>query len=224
MVSRRAPDGPPQPRATAPGALLDRTFVGRAESRPGAPERSTGAGRDMRGPMADPRAGTLAQPSDLIDVAHLVTAYYTLEPDPDDVDQQVAFGTSGHRGQQPQHRVQRGAHRRDDAGDLRLPQRAGVRRSAVPRPRHPRPERAGVGDRDRGAGRQRRDGAGRRRATPTRRPRRSRTRSSAPTAAVRPAAASPTASSSPRATTRPATAASSTTRRTVARPTPTRRP
>ena len=27
-----------------------------------------------------------------------MTAYYTLEPDPDDVDQQVAFGTSGHRG------------------------------------------------------------------------------------------------------------------------------
>ena len=48
--------------------------------------------------MADPRAGTLAQPSDLVDVAHLVTAYYTLEPDPDNVDQQVAFGTSGHRG------------------------------------------------------------------------------------------------------------------------------
>ncbi|HEY2879055.1 phosphoglucomutase (alpha-D-glucose-1,6-bisphosphate-dependent) [Nocardioides sp.] len=51
--------------------------------------------------MADPRAGTLAQPSDLVDVAHLVTAYYTLEPDPDSddwVDQQVAFGTSGHRG------------------------------------------------------------------------------------------------------------------------------
>jgi phosphoglucomutase len=51
--------------------------------------------------MADPRAGTLAQPSDLVDVAHLVTAYYTLEPDPDSdgwVDQQVVFGTSGHRG------------------------------------------------------------------------------------------------------------------------------
>ncbi len=44
------------------------------------------------------RAGTLAQPSDLVDVAHLVTAYYTVEPDPEDVDQQVAFGTSGHRG------------------------------------------------------------------------------------------------------------------------------
>ena len=54
--------------------------------------------RGHHGGMADPRAGTLAQPSDLVDVAHLVTAYYTLEPDPDDVDQQVAFGTSGHRG------------------------------------------------------------------------------------------------------------------------------
>src|SRR6188472_3375672 len=59
----------------------------------------TGQGRSLHdGTMADPRAGTLAQPSDLVDVAHLVTAYYTLEPDPDDVDQQVAFGTSGHRG------------------------------------------------------------------------------------------------------------------------------
>jgi phosphoglucomutase len=48
--------------------------------------------------MADPRAGTPAQPSDLVDVAHLLTAYYTLEPDPENVDQQVAFGTSGHRG------------------------------------------------------------------------------------------------------------------------------
>jgi phosphoglucomutase len=48
--------------------------------------------------MVDPRAGTRAQPSDLVDVAHLVTAYYTLEPDPENVDQQVVFGTSGHRG------------------------------------------------------------------------------------------------------------------------------
>ena len=44
------------------------------------------------------RAGTPARPDDLVDVAQLVTAYYTLEPDPDNVDQQVAFGTSGHRG------------------------------------------------------------------------------------------------------------------------------
>ena len=48
--------------------------------------------------MSHPRAGQPAQPSDLIDVAHLVTAYYTLTPDPENLDQQVAFGTSGHRG------------------------------------------------------------------------------------------------------------------------------
>jgi phosphoglucomutase len=47
---------------------------------------------------ANPRAGQLAQADDLIDVAQVVTAYYTVEPDPDDVDQQVTFGTSGHRG------------------------------------------------------------------------------------------------------------------------------
>jgi phosphoglucomutase len=48
--------------------------------------------------MSDPRAGQPAEPSDLVDVAHLVTAYYTGVPDPEDPDQQVAFGTSGHRG------------------------------------------------------------------------------------------------------------------------------
>ncbi|GAA1126805.1 phosphoglucomutase (alpha-D-glucose-1,6-bisphosphate-dependent) [Nocardioides aquiterrae] len=48
--------------------------------------------------MSDPRAGQPAEPADLVDVAHLVTAYYTGVPDPDDVEQQVAFGTSGHRG------------------------------------------------------------------------------------------------------------------------------
>ncbi|WP_127479481.1 phosphoglucomutase (alpha-D-glucose-1,6-bisphosphate-dependent) [Nocardioides pantholopis] len=48
--------------------------------------------------MPHPRAGTPAQPEDLVDVAHLVTAYYTGRPDPEDPDQQVAFGTSGHRG------------------------------------------------------------------------------------------------------------------------------
>ncbi|MCX2712453.1 phosphoglucomutase (alpha-D-glucose-1,6-bisphosphate-dependent) [Mycolicibacterium sp. J2] len=47
---------------------------------------------------ANPRAGTPADPSDLIDIAHVVTAYYTVVPDPDDVAQQVVFGTSGHRG------------------------------------------------------------------------------------------------------------------------------
>ncbi|MDX1888861.1 phosphoglucomutase (alpha-D-glucose-1,6-bisphosphate-dependent) [Mycolicibacterium sp. 050158] len=47
---------------------------------------------------ANPRAGQPALPEDLIDVAQVVTAYYSVEPDPEDVNQQVAFGTSGHRG------------------------------------------------------------------------------------------------------------------------------
>ncbi len=45
-----------------------------------------------------PRAGSVATADDLIDVAALVTAYYSLHPDVADVSQQVAFGTSGHRG------------------------------------------------------------------------------------------------------------------------------
>ena len=47
---------------------------------------------------ANPRAGKPALPEDLVDLPHLVTAYYTVQPDPDNIDQQVAFGTSGHRG------------------------------------------------------------------------------------------------------------------------------
>jgi phosphoglucomutase len=49
--------------------------------------------------MADAtRAGKLASPEDLVDVPHLITAYYTDHPDPAVADQRVAFGTSGHRG------------------------------------------------------------------------------------------------------------------------------
>src|SRR6195952_5197852 len=45
-----------------------------------------------------PRAGQPAQAGDLVDVAHLVTAYYSEHPDPELPDQRVSFGTSGHRG------------------------------------------------------------------------------------------------------------------------------
>ena len=48
--------------------------------------------------MAHERAGQPARDEDLIDIAELVTAYYTRDIDPDNVDQQVVFGTSGHRG------------------------------------------------------------------------------------------------------------------------------
>ncbi|GAA0745251.1 phosphoglucomutase (alpha-D-glucose-1,6-bisphosphate-dependent) [Dactylosporangium roseum] len=45
-----------------------------------------------------PRAGQPAQRADLVDVPHLITSYYAEHPDPADPAQQVAFGTSGHRG------------------------------------------------------------------------------------------------------------------------------
>ncbi len=48
--------------------------------------------------MTHERAGQPAQDSDLVDVAKLITAYYAEQPDPANIDQQVAFGTSGHRG------------------------------------------------------------------------------------------------------------------------------
>lgn len=51
----------------------------------------------------DARAGTPAQPSDLIDVDQVVGAYYDLHPDPEDPGQQVVFGTSGHRGSSLDH-------------------------------------------------------------------------------------------------------------------------
>jgi phosphoglucomutase len=46
----------------------------------------------------DPRAGKPAEPRDLIDVSRVVSRYYTEHPDPEQVGQRVAFGTSGHRG------------------------------------------------------------------------------------------------------------------------------
>ena len=48
--------------------------------------------------MAHQRAGQPARDEDLIDIAEVVTAYYTRDIDPENPDQQVAFGTSGHRG------------------------------------------------------------------------------------------------------------------------------
>ena len=48
--------------------------------------------------MSHERAGQVAQSSDLTDIDALVRAYYDVSPDPENVDQQVVFGTSGHRG------------------------------------------------------------------------------------------------------------------------------
>jgi phosphoglucomutase len=45
-----------------------------------------------------PLAGEKAPKSILVNVARLISAYYTNQPDPSEPDQQVSFGTSGHRG------------------------------------------------------------------------------------------------------------------------------
>lgn len=45
-----------------------------------------------------PAAGKPADPSALVNVPKLLTAYYSIQPDPDNSRQRVIFGTSGHRG------------------------------------------------------------------------------------------------------------------------------
>ncbi|WP_026374658.1 phosphoglucomutase (alpha-D-glucose-1,6-bisphosphate-dependent) [Aestuariibacter salexigens] len=45
-----------------------------------------------------PQAGQPASSEQLVNVARLVSAYYSYQPDPDDPMQAVSFGTSGHRG------------------------------------------------------------------------------------------------------------------------------
>ena len=45
-----------------------------------------------------PQAGQPAQREQWTNIPRLVTAYYAIQPDPDDPRQRVSFGTSGHRG------------------------------------------------------------------------------------------------------------------------------
>src|ERR1700745_2661272 len=49
-------------------------------------------------PATDPRAGKPADPSQLVNVPRLITAYYAPKPDVSIAAQRVFFGTSGHRG------------------------------------------------------------------------------------------------------------------------------
>ena len=106
--------------------------------------------------MNAPRAGQPAQPSDLVDVAALVTAYYTRRARPGERRRAGRLRHLGAPRLEPEDVVQRDAHPGDHPGDLRVPARAGLRRAAVHRPRHPRPVRAGLGHGARGARRQRR--------------------------------------------------------------------
>jgi len=48
--------------------------------------------------MPHPLAGQPAPRKILTNIPRLVSAYYTEQPNPEEIAQQVAFGTSGHRG------------------------------------------------------------------------------------------------------------------------------
>src|SRR5690606_9314753 len=50
------------------------------------------------GTRVDPRAGMPAETRDLVDIGHLVNAYFQIRPDLSNPGQRVSFGTSGHRG------------------------------------------------------------------------------------------------------------------------------
>jgi phosphoglucomutase len=59
---------------------------------------ATAHSESLSSPGISAAAGTIAPTSSLVDIAKLVTAYYSEVPDPSDAAQRVAFGTSGHRG------------------------------------------------------------------------------------------------------------------------------
>ena len=107
-----------------------------------------------------PNAGKPADPKNLVNVPRLVAAYYTGNPDPSEPSQRVAFGTSGHRGSSLSLSF-------NEAHILAVTQAICEHRvrgegdgTALPRDGHPRPLGAGVPERPRGAGGERRRGDG----------------------------------------------------------------
>jgi phosphoglucomutase len=84
------------------------------------------------------RAGQPATDADLVNVAALVTAYYSGHPDPAEPGQAVAFGTSGHRGSA--FRLSFNDDHIAAATQAICEYRAGGHhRPALPRPGYPRP-------------------------------------------------------------------------------------
>ena len=130
-----------------------------------------------------PLAGKPAPPELLVDVPRLVTAYYTDAPDPRCRTQRVRSAPRGIAAR-PSTRLSTNGMSSPSAGHLPVPHAAGHRRPAVSRHRHACAVGAGVRQRARGAGGQRRGGHDRARGTNTRRRRPSRTRSSPTTAAA----------------------------------------
>ena len=94
-----------------------------------------------------PLAGKTVQPSMLVNVPRLVTAYFSGKPDPAIPAQRVSFGTSGHRGSAFNNAFNE-AHILAISQALCDHRRASRhRRSAVHRHRHPCAGGAGAGER-----------------------------------------------------------------------------
>ena len=89
------------------------------------------ANRNAGERTVSPLAGKPAPASILVDLRQLEAAYYERTPDPDDPTQLVSFGTSGHRGSSLRGSFTEAHIARHHAGDLRVPPRAGDRRSAL---------------------------------------------------------------------------------------------
>jgi hypothetical protein len=79
------------------GSSSDDQDLARPLSRHGAIGASPLKGEKVAGQVS-PLAGKTIEPSMLVNVPRLVTAYFTGDPDPTVPSQRVAFGTSGHRG------------------------------------------------------------------------------------------------------------------------------
>ena len=109
-----------------------------------------------------PLAGKPADPSSLVNVPRLVTAYYTGRPDPAVPAQRVSFGTSGHRGSSFDVAFNEAHILATTEAICRHRAQERHRRTAVHRDRHPRALGARVRQRARGPGGARRRGDDRR--------------------------------------------------------------
>jgi len=89
-------------------------------------------------PKTNPLAGHAAPAASLVDIPRLITAYYSERPDPAIAAQQVAFGTSGHRGSSFESSFNRTSCALDQSSHLRVSPAAEHRRSAVHGLRHSR--------------------------------------------------------------------------------------
>jgi phosphoglucomutase len=91
------PSQSPSRQGTPPGDLPISLRIPQITAR-AATVHTAFKGRTTLANQPDPHAGKTLDPSLLVNVPKLITAYFTARPDPAVPSQRVAFGTSGHRG------------------------------------------------------------------------------------------------------------------------------